>query len=352
VIIENSYGNARVAGADGNEVRVSGRKTVRAFHQHDAEETGRRVRLEMTNEADAIVIRALQEGHRDISFVATDLEITVPKGARVETRGRQGDFDITGVNGDVDMESDNADIRLQDIGGNVRIELKASDIVRAAGVKGSVEIKGTGQDIDLEDIDGQVTVAGNYFGELQFRNIPRPVRFEGGLRSRTSEFRVAASPGMIRMGRGNLMMQDVKGPVSVNARSKDVQISGFTDSLELRVDRGDIELRPGVTPLAKINAATDSGNIELALPEGARFVLKAIAEHGEVENDFGDVLKVEESGEGKSRSAVLVGATGTGPELILRSERGNVRVRKSSPLDPPSAPPPPSPPKPLVVEQH
>jgi DUF4097 and DUF4098 domain-containing protein YvlB len=299
-----------------------------------------------------VLIRAHQEGDRDKSFVATDLDITVPKGARIQGRGRRGDFDVTGVNGDVEIESDNAGVRLQNIGGSVRVELKASDIVRASAVRGSLEIKGTGQDIDLEDIQGQVTVSGNYFGELQFRNIPKPVRFEGGIRSRTSEFQVASCPGMIRMGRGNLTMEDVKGPVTINARSKDVQLFNFSDSLDLRVERGDVELRPGGAPLAKIDVATNSGNIELALPENAKFALRATAENGDVENEFGDALKLDQSGEGKHRSATLVGSTGAGPQLVLRSERGSVRVRKSSPLEAPKSPPPPAPPKPLIVEQQ
>lgn len=349
IIIENSYGNARVAADEGTDVKVSGRKTVRAFHQTEAEEAGRRVRLDVTKEGDAILIRALQEGDRDNSFVATDLEIVVPKGARVEARGRRGDFDVTGITGDVSVDSDNAGVRLQDIGGNVRIELRASDVVRASTVKGNVEIKGTGRDVDLEDIAGQVTVAGNYFGDLQFRNIAKPVRFEGGLRSRTSEFQVASCRGSIRLGRGNLTIDDVTGPVTINAKSKDVQVSNFTESLDLRVERGDIEVHPGRTPLGKIDAVTNSGNIELAVPENAKFALKATAERGDVENEFGSVLKLEESGRGKHHSASLSGSTGSGPTVVLRSERGTVRVRKSSA---PTAPREAAAPKPLVVERN
>jgi hypothetical protein len=100
-------------------VKVSGRKTVRAFHQHEAEEAGRRVSLEVTKEGDAVVIKAFQSGDTDNSFIATDLEITVPKGARIQGRGRRGDFDITGITGDVEIDSDNAGIMLVNAVGNV-----------------------------------------------------------------------------------------------------------------------------------------------------------------------------------------------------------------------------------------
>ena len=45
---------------------------------------------------------------------ASDLEVTVPKGASVECVGRFGDFDIANVAGDVDIKSDNAGVRMAD----------------------------------------------------------------------------------------------------------------------------------------------------------------------------------------------------------------------------------------------
>jgi hypothetical protein len=204
-------------------------------------------------------------------------------------------------------------------------------------------------------VAGQVTVAGNYFGELQFRNIAKPVRFEGGIKSRTSEFTAAACPGQIRMERGNLIMEGVTGPVVISAKSKDLQLTDITNSLQVRLDRGDIELRPTQTPVPAMDVTTQSGNIELVMPENAKFAIKAVSDRGEVENDFGDELKLTEQG----RGATLAGTIGQGPQVTLRSDRGAVRVRKGSaaegPPPPPRAPRVPLPPgaaKDLVVEQN
>lgn len=355
VVIENSYGNARIIGADTNEVKVSGRKTVRAYQQGEADAASRRVDLKLTKEGDDIHIHAEQDGNRDDQMVSTDLEITVPRGTRIQARGRRGDFDVTEIKGDVEVDSDNAGVRLQGIGGNVRIQLRASDLIRATDVKGSVDLKGYGHDVELEDVEGQVTVSGNYFGDLQFRRVAKPVRFEGGVKSRTSEFSAQACPGQIRMERGNLTMEGVTGPVVISARSKDVQISDFTQSLQVRLDRGDVEVRPSRAPLPQVDVVTNSGNIELVLPENAKFALKAVASRGEIENEFGDVLQA--GGQGSRNT--LTGSVGQGPELKLQSERGAVRIRKGSiaelatPLTPrpPLRPIPPSP-KELVVEKN
>ncbi|HYO83056.1 MAG TPA: DUF4097 family beta strand repeat-containing protein, partial [Bryobacteraceae bacterium] len=351
VVVENHYGNARVVAGDGAEVRVSGRKTVRAYGNREADNAARAVNVSASREGDVIFVRSLQDTHAHDHVVTTDLEVVVPASVRVEGRGRRGDFDIHGVLGAVDIQSDNAGVRLSQIGGEVRVETKASDVVRASGVKGSVELRGYGQDVDLEDVGGAVTVAGNYFGELQFRNITKSVRFGGGGRGRSSEFHIASCPGTVRLNRGNLSMEDVAGPVVINARSKDVQISGFSEGLELKVERGDVELRPGRVPLPPIAATTNSGNIELVLPEKAAFELRAVAEHGSIHNEFEGALRLVEGDGGKDRRSVLAGQVGSGPSVTIQTERGDVLVRKGSLLDPPRPPRPPAPHE-LKIERH
>lgn len=346
VIVDNSYGNARIIASDGDQIRVTGRKTVRAYNQEDANRSAERVDLQLAQTGDTVTISAVQNDRRDDHFVTTDLEITVPRTIHIQGRGRRGEFDVTGVTGNVEIDSDNAGVRLQSVVGDVRVELRASDIIRASDVKGSVDLKGYGHDVELENIEGQVTVAGNYFGELQLRNIAKPVRFEGGIKSRTSEFTAAGIPGQIRMERGNLIMDGVTGPVVISAKSKDLQLTDVSNSVQVRLDRGDVELRPTQTPVPVMDVITQSGNIELVMPENAKFSLKAVSDRGEVENDFGDELRLTEQG----RGATLAGVVGQGPQVSLRSDRGAVRVRKGSAAEPPSPPPPRLPRLPIPPE--
>jgi DUF4097 and DUF4098 domain-containing protein YvlB len=329
VLVENFRGNARIVGADTEEIKVSGRKTVRAYHQHRATEADRKTPLEIVTQGDVTVVRTASEQVRDEYRVSTDLEIAVPRGARVEGRGRSGDFDVTDIDGAVEISSDNAGVRLNKIGGSVRVDLRRSDLIRASDIKGGVELKGRGQEVDLENIGGQVNVKGSYTGEVHFKNLARPLYFEGP----HSELRVEQVPGHIRMALGDLTAHNLVGPVRLNAKSRDVQISGFTQSLEISVDRGDIDLRPGKGPLPKMKVETHSGNVVLALPAAAAFDLKATTKRGEVQNDFGTPLRVEAGGDGKSRGETLLGSTGAGPELRLTTSRGAITVRKATAED-------------------
>jgi len=105
-----------------------------------------------------------------------------------------------------------------------------------------------------------------------------------------------------------------------------VSFDGFTAGLNLTVDKGDVEIRPNRSPLSKIAVHSTSGNIELSLPEAAKFALNASTERGAVENDFGDSLKEISEGHG----AKLEGTVGAGPDLNLVTNHGTITVRKSA----------------------
>ncbi len=105
---------------------------------------------------------------------------------------------------------------------------------------------------------------------------------------------------------------------------------------------------------------TRSGDIDLALPPGAKFDLRASTEHGEADNDYGDPLHEDTSG----RGATIVGSTGGGPELRLDTGRGSITVRKASAEDtttspdittapfPPKSPKAPKTPNPPLKVEH
>ena len=333
VLIENFRGNARVVGTDASEVKVSGRKTVRALQQADADDANRRSPIELSNQNELVVIRMNQDRAPGDRTLASDLEISVPRGSTVEGRGRYGDFDISELGGNVEITSDNAGVRVQNIGGGVRVDLRKSDLIRAVNVKGPVEVKGRGQNVEMENIEGPVTITGAHSGDLQFRNLAKPLRFD---EDRTN-LRVEKTPGQIRMARGYFRGTNLVGPVQLTARSKDVEISGFTQSLDLSIERGDIDLRPTHMPLSKMDVRTGNGEVSLALPAGSKFDLRATVQKGEAQNEFGDPIRAETSG----RGATLRGGAGDGPAIVLNADHGSVIVRKGDGALPPLPPLPP-----------
>ncbi|MBY0503479.1 MAG: DUF4097 family beta strand repeat-containing protein [Bryobacteraceae bacterium] len=349
IVLENLRGNARLVGGDGNAVKVDGRTIIRALDRATAERANARIPLSLSRQGDVLYIRTSQERWTGQERLSAELDIALPRNVSVECKGRYGDFDVTGITGAVDVDSDNAGVRLNDIG-SARIEVRRSDTVRAANVKGTVEVKGRGEDLDLENIAGQVTVDFRYTGDLRFRQLAKPIRF----RSDSSEMAMERINGEVRMTRGEIDADDFTGPakIVVRSRSRDLKLSNFSQSLEIDLDRGDIELRPNRQPMAMIEARTRSGAVTLAMPSKAGFQLSATTKRGEYENEFGAPLT---SGPA-DRGGIIQGTTGAGPKINVSTDRGSLTVLRStgetsaiSPVSPPSAPVAPLPPLPKTL---
>ena len=342
VVIENLRGNTRVVGGDTPEVRVTGRKIIRALTHDDATRMNTETALEFVEQGDVIIIRTNQnrvpQQERNLS---AELEITVPRGVSVQARGRHGDFEINDISGGVEVESDNAGVRVQNIGGNLRANLQRSDVVRAIGVTGNVDLQGRGNDVELENVQGQVTIEGSWGGELQFRKLAKPLRFQG----RQADLSVQRVDGEVRLGRGFVHGESIAGPVVLRGHNNgccDVRLSEFSSSLQVEVERGDVDLRPS-NPIPKIDVELRNGNVDLVIPKGGKFTLKARAEKGELQNEYGDELQTNDT----HRGGTISGNVGDGAAITINNARGMVTVRKSDEVPPaaPLTPVPPAPPK-------
>ncbi len=329
VVIENFRGNAKIIGVDADAVKVTGHRTIRSLDQSGADAAEREAVFELAGDANEVIVRNNSDRLSGGSIrIVAEMEITVPKGATIEAHGRLGDFDISDVNGNVQIVSDNAGVRLQNLGGDAHVDLKRSDIIRAVGVKGTVELKGHGQDIDLQNIEGPVIITGAYSGEIQFRNLSKPLRFNG----ERTDLNIEKLPGQVRMALNDFTGSNLVGPVHLSARSRDVTISDFTNELDVVVlDRGDINLRPGVVPLARMDVQTRSGDITLSLPPAAKFDLTAVTARGDAENEFGPPVHAQDDGRGASLRGTVPG----GPVVNVRTDHGKIVVRKASADDKP-----------------
>jgi DUF4097 and DUF4098 domain-containing protein YvlB len=353
VVIERFRGSAKISGSDTANITLTGHKTIRAMKDSDARLSDGETPVQIVNDGDTVVIRLNQQKASSKVSVTTDLDLTVPRGATIEASGRSGDFDVSGLDGDVKISSDNAGVRLQDIGGNVAIDTNHGDVVRCTNVRGTVDLKGHSSDVELDKIAGPVTINGSYSGTITLKQLASPLHLDNF----GTTVVVQKVNGEITMDRGSFSAEDIVGPAQLSTHATDVEIAGFTDALEVSVDKGDISLRPGKSVLSQMTIRTKSGNVELALPDAAKFELTANTDRGEIENEFGSPLRLESSGKG----ARLFGAVGTGPALNLTTDRGTITVRKGNNAglqdsrseadaangdNPASVPKPPGPPKP------
>jgi DUF4097 and DUF4098 domain-containing protein YvlB len=323
VIIEDFRGDAKISGTNTNTISLTGQKTIRSFDINDADKANSQSPVEVLTDGNTVTIRCHQDRVDTRTSVNTNLDLSIPKGASVEANAGHGSIDISSLSGDVELTGGNIDdVRLDDVGGNIKVDARGTRSIHCTNVKGTVELHGRGTDVDLETIAGEVTIGGDYTGTVSLRALAKPVRLE----SMRTQLDARQVNGYIRLDRGSLDAKDLVGPVKLSTKATDVTLAGFTEGLDLDVDRGDIELRPEHSAMGRIAVHARSGNIELAVPPAAHFALNANTEHGEIDNQFGDALKETENGHG----ARLEGSIGSGPDVNLVTQHGTITVRKAT----------------------
>jgi hypothetical protein len=323
IVIEDFRGDAKVSGTAGTTLSLAGQKTIRSFDPRDADKANTQSPVEIVTEGDTVIVRCHQDRIDSRSTVSDNLDLSVPKGSRIEATASHGGIDVSAVTGDVEFTGGNgSDVRMEDIGGNIKLETRGADSIHCNNVKGTVTLHGRGSDVELENIAGQVTVGGDYTGTVSLRSLSQPVHLES-MRTQLDAQRV---PGYVRLDRGSLDAKDLIGPLKLTAHSTDITLASFTEALDLDVDRGDVELRPEHATMGRITVRTRSGDIELAVPAAAHFAMNANTANGEINNEFGGDLQENSDG----RGAKLEGSVGHGPDVSLVTQHGSITVRKAS----------------------
>jgi len=321
VVLDNLRGNLSVKGEDG-DIKVTGRKTVRAFNRNDADRANQQSQVRVDRQGDVLFIRAEDFTGPRTPQISTDLDISVPPGVSLESRARSGDLTVDGIDGTVGISAGRGDIRLNHIGGDVKVESTRGGEIHVTDVKGSVDLQGRGSDLQIEQIAGPVTINGDYGGTLEFHALAKPMHFSS---SRT-QFQLEAVPGTVTMDLGNMKLDNATGPVRFRTGVRDIEASGVSGALDLNVDRGDIHVTVNKTPVPKIDIHTHNGDIGLSLPENAEFQLDGTTSQGDIDNEFGGGLHSESNG----RASTIRGQVGNGPTVNIGTDRGSISIRKIS----------------------
>jgi DUF4097 and DUF4098 domain-containing protein YvlB len=161
VSLHNFSGAVRIIGADVSEVTIDAVRTApRDRLDH--------IKLDVETSGSTVTIQANKKDpdwHVDNdNVVKTEMDITVPRNARLEIKVFSSDVHVRNVAGDQKLETFSGDLRVED--GPARIEAKTFSGDIEAGLMASA----TRPDLGLETFSGSITlrVPGNVAAALDF----------------------------------------------------------------------------------------------------------------------------------------------------------------------------------------
>lgn len=222
--IANVAGSITVTGWDREEVKITG-------------ELGEGVEeLAIDGGADRLSIEVrYPEGRHGRNIEESRLEVSVPRGARLEATGVSADVSASGLAGEV---------RLDSVSGDVRADLDTDNRVRLNSVSGDVSLTGRTGGAFLESVSGDIEAEG-ISGEVRLKTVSGDAELHASKLSR-------------------LEMESVSGDLSAA-----------------------VDLATG----SSIRAKSLSGEIRLELPSDLSARITADTYSGEVRSNFGSATK-------------------------------------------------------------
>jgi putative adhesin/cell wall-active antibiotic response 4TMS protein YvqF len=343
VAIRISRGDINVRSSDSSEIRVSGKKTVHAWNQDDAEKLADKLNVEIARNGAGYDIRPSGSNSSD-SNVDYDMDIVVPKRAPLLIhKGRGGDIQVANNGAPVNITSQSGDIDIHDTAGDVNVETQKGD-VKVADTKGDVKLSGKGGEVGVSSATGSLTIDGEFYGPIRADKVARGVRFI----SRRTDLTLTQLSGHMELNSGNLEITDAPGNMQLRTNRYDLDLENVGGKIKIDNKDGGINLRFSTPPTDDIELSNSNAGISVSLPGTASFEINADCKSCDIDSDFSsDSLSHTTSNSGDQH---LSGKYGNGHiiKISLKTSYGSIRLHRTSGDDMAPPRPPHSPAKPKV----
>jgi hypothetical protein len=324
LVIRNLRGEVRITGADSDELTIAGKKKVRAFGREHAGELDRRAELKITQTGDNVIEAA--SGVHVFERIAYDLEVKTPRATPLRLEAPDT-ISVEAIEGSVAVENARS-LEFLRVRGPVTAQVRHCRQLTGMDLGSTVTITGC-RKIELQRAQGPVTIESRSLGQVRLSEIAQAVSIE----ARRGRIGLARLPGQLEAAERSISISGAEGPVRLSAeRDSEIKLERVTGEVEISGQRGDLDIQLGDAGFSALEATLDRGDINLTLPEGAQFTLKAETARGSASHQFGEAMVTR--GEGKS--ATITGGIGQGPEIRLRTGRGHIFVGSSNPRTPKS----------------
>jgi hypothetical protein len=264
--IENKFGEVRIHGESGRDVKISATIHVQADSHDQAQGYADKIRIDVEQTAQGIEVRTNYPeetrnwfGRKRASY-SVDYDIAMPADARLFVRNSFGSITAAGVRGASEFDNSHGSLTVRDTGA-----------ARLTNSFGSIELSGAGGEVSITDNNGSVDVSDvkgaldlrNRFGSILVRNVQGAATVSGGNGSVTVTDAASAN---ITTSFGRVEARNIRGDLVVHDNNGNVEITTVGGSADItdafgNVDFSDIKGRLNCTTTnGRVKASSLSGN--------------------------------------------------------------------------------------------
>jgi DUF4097 and DUF4098 domain-containing protein YvlB len=238
VVLKVASADVRVRGTDADRAAMRATFEISASSEAEADAVFERTRMRVAAGSGALaveesngsslggVIGRLLTGRGSVDV---DVELEIPRGARLVIETISGDITAEGLHGEQRVNTTSGDLYLEDAGGTLRIETVSGDIVircqRAISAR-------------LQAISGDLALSAPRIEMLRAQTVSGDIEVEGEL-ARDGEFRVETVSGDVSFGLVGDATFEVRGISSDISSDIDHRIEGRLDRRRLVVGSGE-----------------------------------------------------------------------------------------------------------------
>jgi hypothetical protein len=239
--LESKFGEIRVHGENGREVKITATIRSQAGSQGEAEKNAEEIKIEVSQDASGIKVktvypedRVLLRIHKGSSY-SVDYDIAMPSDSKLWVRSGFGNTEIRAVQGWSDIENGHGQLTSRDSGSTRLVNSFGS--VEASGAAGNVWVVNNNGSVQVSGVKGALDVK-DRFASITVSNVQGPVTISGGNGpvelTDAEESNISNSFGSVtaRNVHGNLIVNNNNGQIDVDTVQGSAMLTGSFGSIK------------------------------------------------------------------------------------------------------------------------
>jgi hypothetical protein len=307
--IENKFGEIRIHGESGRELKISATIRAQADSREQAQNFADKVQIDVQQTAQGVEVRTHYPednrnwfGRKNASY-SVDYEIAMPADAPLAVKNSFGSVNATGVRGRSEFDNNHGSLNVRDTGA-----------ARLSNSFGSIELNGAAGEASITDNNGSVQVSQvkgalelrNRFGSIAVREIGGAAMVTGG----NGAVNVTdAGSANITTSFGSVEARNIRGDLVVHDNNGNVDVSSIGGAADITDSFGNVTFSE---VKGRVNCTTSNGRVYGSSLSGSGVTIR---------DSFGNIEL--------SNIAGTLNAETSNGKITVRSAHGTVELKSS-----------------------